>query len=184
MERWSYMIEGAEDKREAVLNKLTKKVEAVEAPYVSFQRRQVAPAAFEVGTFKKAKREFLVASNACTKDYNIYIDAKAYGKQLQVSWYLVARPGIFDRIILWMKTHWIIGTILLFPWFLAFSLLQQIFHKEVAPDFLNVFDMEEMTAYVTTVHHAALESVGEVMTSLNQDASKINKESRGFLRIT
>mgnify|MGYP001592978122 FL=1 len=49
---------------------------------------------------------------------------------------------------------------------------------------LNVFDTEELTAYVTTVHHAVLETTKELMENRHLDFTKVDSKSRGFLNIS
>jgi hypothetical protein len=49
---------------------------------------------------------------------------------------------------------------------------------------MDVIRFEELTAYVTKVHHSVLKAVASLMQKLGQDASKIDRKSRGFLGVS
>jgi len=41
-----------------------------------------------------------------------------------------------------------------------------------------------LRAYTTNAHHCLIKAVEKLMTNLNQDTSKIDRKSRGFLGIS
>jgi hypothetical protein len=94
----------------------------------------------------------------------MYINARDYGRNLDVSWYLVSKLGFLE------------------------SLLVKIFIKrreaEVIVRKLDLFDQQDLTAYVTNAHHCLLEAVEKLILNLGQDPSKIERKSRGFLGIS
>ena len=49
---------------------------------------------------------------------------------------------------------------------------------------LDLFDTQDLRTYVTNAHHCLLDSVDKLMVSLNQDPSKLERKSRGFLGIS
>jgi hypothetical protein len=49
---------------------------------------------------------------------------------------------------------------------------------------MNVFDIEELTAFTTTIHHAVTGAVEAVMKGMDMDFSKIDTKARGFLNIS
>jgi hypothetical protein len=49
---------------------------------------------------------------------------------------------------------------------------------------MDVVQLEELTAYVTKVHHSVLKAVASLMQKLGQDTSKIERKSRGFLGVS
>jgi hypothetical protein len=51
-------------------------------------------------------------------------------------------------------------------------------------DELNLFNKQDLTAYVTCVHHCLLEAVEKLMLGMDQDPSKIDRKTRGFLGIS
>lgn len=183
LEQWSYLIEGAQGKGEQVFKLTEKNIDRVQPPQVELEREMIRPAGTLVGLLTTKKREFLVASNRYLKGYRIYLGAKDYGKQLMVSWYLIGEGGILSKIANIMAKHWVLGFIFL-PFFLIILAIQKIWGKTVDLENMNLFDTEEATAYITTVHHSVLEAVADIMKGLDQDPSKIDRRSKGFLKIT
>jgi hypothetical protein len=49
---------------------------------------------------------------------------------------------------------------------------------------LDLFDLQDLSAYATNCHHSLLKAIEKLMLSLNQDPSKINRKSRGFLGVS
>lgn len=49
---------------------------------------------------------------------------------------------------------------------------------------LDLFDQQDLTAYVTNTHHCLIEAVEKLMLNMGQDPSKIDRKSRGFWGIS
>ena len=49
---------------------------------------------------------------------------------------------------------------------------------------LDLFDEQDLRAYVGVVHHAFLDAIVDLMVELGQDASKLERSSKGFLGIS
>ncbi|MEW6675409.1 MAG: hypothetical protein AB1348_05320, partial [Nitrospirota bacterium] len=49
---------------------------------------------------------------------------------------------------------------------------------------LDLFDQQDLTAYVTNAHHCLIEAVEKLMLNIGQDPSRIDRKSRGFLGIS
>jgi hypothetical protein len=49
---------------------------------------------------------------------------------------------------------------------------------------LDLFDQQDLRTYSTNAHHCLLKAVDKLMLDLNQDPSKIERKSRGFLGIS
>ena len=95
--------------------------------------------------------------------YQIYVNARDYGNNLDVSWYLTFRP----------------------TWWQAFlSLIPFVSMIPKTLSDLDLFDQQDLTAFATNAHHCLLKTVEKLMASLNQDSSKIDRKSRGFLGIS
>jgi hypothetical protein len=202
-ERWSYLIAGAEGKGEEIFQGVKESLEKVEPPKVKIAEKEVHD--YALLGFKFEKRNLLIAENDYLVAYKIFVSIKDYGKQLMVSWYLIRKMDlkvILEMIWNWLKTppavinivllvlaYWsrysFLGTaaFIIFGLALGFQLVS-IFKKIALPGTMTIYDLEELTAYVTTVHHSVLESVAGIMRKLNQDPSKINRESKGFLNIS
>ena len=183
IDRWSVLIERAEGKGNEIFEKTKARLQKVEAPNIIVKSQEVRPTLFGGLVYRK-QRPFLTVTNKYLRGYTMLIGARDYGKQLSTFWYLVMEPkGL-------LKLLHILGNpkllILTFPIVVPLFLYQRIFKrkKSVLPDDLDVFDLEELTCYATTGHHAVLETVEELMSGLGQDPSKIDRKSRGFLGVS
>ena len=111
-------------------------------------------------------RKFLVVvykGNFRLKPYQIFVNARDFGNNLDVSWYMTYRPSIRQALV---------------------SLIPFV---KVASQILNnldLFDQQDLRAYATVVHHSVQKSVDKLMLDLKQDPSKIDRKSRGFLGIS
>ncbi|MEK7082622.1 MAG: hypothetical protein AAB972_00500, partial [Patescibacteria group bacterium] len=94
IDKWSTLIDGANGDGEKVITGLMREIERVDAPNIHVTRKEVRPGR----GFIKKPREFLVAEHRLFDIYDMYIGARDYGKQLFVSWYLVAEPMAFLRL--------------------------------------------------------------------------------------
>lgn len=102
-------------------------------------------------------RPFLVISqraNSRLRPYKMYVNVRDYGTNLQVSWFLIYHRGFFERL----KPNPLVA--------------------------LNLFDEQDLRAYSTTVHHALIDGVIELMLALDQDTSTLSRSTKGFLGIS
>lgn len=110
-------------------------------------------------SLRKTGKSYLLVSNDYLNHYKLFVGARDYGNNLNVSWYLVCEPSFLDR--LFKKKH-----------------------EKIVYTPIYLFDQEELTAYVTCAHHCVLKAVERVMQGLGQDPSKIDRKSRGFLGVS
>ncbi len=102
-------------------------------------------------------RPFLVISqqgNGRLRPYRMHVNVRDYGQNLQASWFLTYHRGFFERL----KPNPLVS--------------------------LNLFDEQDLRAYVTAVHHGFLDAVIELMVSLGQDSTKLDRKTNGFLGIS
>jgi len=123
-------------------------------PSAVIEYKEVAP------TFSRIllgrTRPAIVVTNKKMPGYKMFIICRDYGTQLDISWYLVA-----DSLI----------------WMALTSLLQK------KPP-MDLFQMEELGAWVATVHHATIGASEEIAEAVNFDFSKVDQISKGFLNIS
>ena len=147
--------------RPGALENLQNLLQHSELPGISWQKVDAQPGMIK-GFFGK-KREYLMVTSEVMKDYRMYLGSRDYGKHLDVSWFLTVEPGFFKSAFSAMLAHGNINA-------LSFN--------------LDVFDTQDLRAYVTSVHHCcvkrAVEQLGE---ELKQDTSKFNWQSKGFLQV-
>ena len=177
-DRWSTLIEGAQGSGQRVFDEVKKRIEELEPPNLHIIEQNVTMG----GALNKRKRVYLTVKHKRIKGFYMYIGAMDYGKQLFISWYLIQEPTGLMKFLKLMTSHWA-AALVLSPVVLFGRAIEKI-QKEISPINLNIFDSEELTAYVTTGRHAVLDSVERITGELDQDFSKVDTKSRGFLNIS
>ena len=166
MERWFTGIYGAKGKSEELLRDFNRRVEEAAIPGISLEWVDLSPAGggFK-GMFKGQNkvRKFVLIRNANLEGYVIYVGSKDYGNQLLTSWYLVA-----DKHKMSAKS----------------KMIERSLGHAVSFMDLDLFDVEEMSAYATIVHEAIKGAVEDLMEGLNLDFTKVDTHTRGFLNIS
>jgi len=160
IDRWSMLIEDAQGNAEQIYKDTEGFIKESRAPGINMERVRVMPSLLK-GLFG-VKREYLMVTNEGLGDYRMYIGARDYGNNLDVSWYLTCEPGFFKKALSEILTKSEKG--------LSFS--------------LDLFQQQDLNAYATVVHHCLLKAIEKMMVGLNQDTSKIDRKSKGFLGIS
>ena len=112
------------------------------------------------GFFGK-RRDYLMVTHEGLKDYRMYVGAREYGKHLDISWFLTVEPGFFKSFYVAMAKD-MPGVPMLFQ--------------------LDLFDQQDLRAYVTAVHRLAVKrAVESIAEQLGQDTSKFDSEEQGVL---
>ena len=161
---WSMLISKAQGKSEDVFQTTDANIKENNVSFINMARKAIA--AGSVSGYLGNTRDFLVVTdnqNMRLSPYKIFINARDYGDNLDVSWYLTFKPGIWQAILS------------LIPFI-------NVIQKTLAE--CDLFDQQDLRAYATVVHHSVIKSVEQLMQSLNQDPSKIERKSRGFLGIS
>lgn len=159
VDQWYTLMDGAAGKSDFIFDTTEKHLKTLEAPNVDWGYETVKPGLFKGWMGKK--REFLVVKNKGLKDHQIYVGVRDYGTDLSVSWFLTTEPKYFKALV----SSAVTGSIKA----LSFA--------------LDLFDQEELTAYVTATHHCLLKAVKELMEQSGQDFTKVNTKSKGFLEV-
>jgi hypothetical protein len=160
LDNWSILIEGAQGKADEIFEAVRRDLEESKVPGVSCEMVKVPGE--RKGLFKVSVEDYLMVTNERLKDFRMYVGARDYGKDLNVSWYLTCEPGPLKQLFSELLTK--------SSFALSFS--------------MDVVRFEELIAYVTKVHHSVLKAVVYLMQKLGQDASKIDRKSRGFLGVS
>ncbi|RSN76263.1 hypothetical protein [Candidatus Methanodesulfokora washburnensis] len=163
LDSWGILIEKGSGKSEEIFKDTENFLKESKAPNVEAERTKIAPGVMKwiIG----AEREFLKVRerSASLHPYNIFIGARDYGENLDVSWYLTFTPSLIDALVYLLTLG-------------RFGLK--------TPKDLDLFELQDLSAYATNCHHSLLKAVEKLMLSLNQDPSKINRRSRGFLGVS
>lgn len=177
VDNWSVLIRGAQGKAGNIFGNTGNFIDQTNVPDVNVERRKVTPG-FIRGLFG-AKRDFLVVTqttNRRLRPYQMFIGARDYGNNLDVSWYLIYRLSFTQRLIAFLRVLPVISLL-----FLGGELENK--EKKGDPN-LDFFDEQDLRAYVTNAHKCVQDAVDKLMLELNQDPSKIDRKSRGFLGIS
>jgi hypothetical protein len=163
LENWGMLIESAQGKYNEVFQDTENFIKESKAPALETRKEKMAPGI--IGSFFGAKRDFLMVKDlqsSMLSPYQIFVGVRDYGNNLDVSWYLTYRPSILEALLSLFRLG---GT--------ALALSE-----------LDLFELQDLTAYTTVCHHSTLKAVGKLMLALDQDTSKIDRRSKGFLGIS
>lgn len=158
VDNWSMIVKDAQGRAEEVFKDTEDYILKSEAPGVKYERVKVNPG-FLAGVFGN-ERTFIKVVNKNLKPYEMYVGARDYGKNLDLSWYLTFQPGFITRIL---------------------TALLSILSKRTFVPSLNLFQQQDLTAYATVVHHCFLDAIEKITKGTGQD---IDRKSRGFLGIS
>lgn len=159
VESWGIVIQGGQGKASSIFDTTQDLLEANKAPGVKWEMTEAKPGLIK-GLLGK-KRDYLLVTNESLKDYRMYIGARDYGTNLDVAWFLTVEPGFLSKLA---KTAQAMA---------SFGVFGN----------LDIFDQQDLRAYVTVSHHAIIDAVESLMQELGQDLAKIDRKSKGFLEI-
>jgi hypothetical protein len=157
IDQWSALVERGAGKDQWVIDKTESAIKEFAAPGVSCRREVVSSGMFG------EKREFLIVTHQKLKEYAMFISARDFGRDLDVSWYMTVNPGSFKRAIS--------------------KKLAQGDPNALSMN-LDVFAQQDLGAYKTAVHHCVQDIIKTLMeTELKQDYSTVDRKSKGFLSV-
>ena len=163
LDEWTILIKNAQGKRDEVISETEDLITDSKAPSIEMNEAKVGPGLAIVSLGET--RDFLIVTNrvnAKLSSFKTFVTAKDYGENLFVSWYLTYRPDFLKSLLMLLPGA----------------------KKIMSLDDLNLFNKQDLTAYVTNVHHCLLEAVEKMMEGKGQDTSKIDRKSKGFLGIS
>jgi len=160
---WGHLIEGAQGRAEEIFKATEEAVEKSGVSSINIRRQELIPGI--IRGMLGVRRDFLVVNDRHyrLKPYQFLMNAKDYGNNLDIVWYLSYRLSLIRALL----------TIIPFVSFIPRKI-----------EDLDLFDLQDLKAFNTICHHAVLSAVEKLMLSLSQDPSKIKREARGFLGIS
>lgn len=164
IEEWSALIEKANGKADEVISTTWAFLKDSKAPSLHVAKKKISTSLLTgmVGI----EREFLVLTDkqkVSLWPYQIFINSRDYGTNLDVSWYLTRRPTIGQAIA---------------------SLIMKSASTSKDVSDLNVFDHQDLRAYAMNAHICLRKAVEKIMFDSGMDSSKIDWKSKGFLGIS
>lgn len=158
VDNWSTLIEEGKGGAERVFKDTESFLKESKVPGLKIERQKLAPGVLK--GLLGVKRDFLVVTplnNPKLEPFKVYINARDYGNNLDVSWYLTYKPKSFRF---------------------------RGFNPALTVGKMDLFDQQDLRAYVTNAHHCLLKAVEKLLLDLGQDPSKLERKSRGFLGIS
>lgn len=155
IDRWDTLISGGHGHADPIVTSTVWRIDQQQLPRVHYEQCDVSPGI--LSSLAGKTRPFLVISQSANRrlqPYRMYVNVRDYGDNLQASWYLAYHRSFFER-------------------FKPNPLVQ-----------LDLFDEQDLRAYVSAVHHCFTDAVVELVTSLGQDTSRVDRSSKGFLGIS
>ena len=156
IERWDSLIVGGHGQAPAVVAATLAELDRLALPSL---RRQVATLGPSVlRRLAGHTRPFLIIShtdNRRLRAFRMYVSARDYGQTLQVAWFLTYQPRPWERV-----------------------------RDQTVLFRLDLFAEQDLRAYVTAVHRCFLQAVLDLLLMLGQDASQLNRSSKGFLGVS
>ncbi len=163
LEDWSILIKKAQGQKGKVISGTKELIKGSKAPSIEMKEDKVGPS-LAIASLGET-RDFLIVTNrvnAKLSSFKTFVNAKDYGENLFVSWYLTYRPDFLKSLLMLLPGA----------------------KKVMSLDDLNLFNKQDLIAYVTNVHHCLLEAVEKLIVGMDQDPSNIDRKSRGFLGIS
>jgi hypothetical protein len=164
LDTWAILIEKAQGNAEEIFRDTEGFIHESNAPCIHMERKSMSPDV--VGGVVGKTRNFLTITdqeNFRLRPYQIYINSRDYGDNLDVSWFLTYKPPFLQALC-------------------ALLPFVNLVPKMLSD--LDLFDQQDLRVYTTNMHHCLLQAVTKLMLGANQDSSKIDRKSRGFLGVT
>src|SRR5687768_14745624 len=149
LDNWQKIVDNGSGNRDSIYTKTETYLTQASLPNVTWRRDAV-----NTGLFKTT-REFIVVNHGELREYVMFLCARDYGQHLDCAWYVTCRPGLFKRAV----SKAAVG------------------HQNALSLNLDVFNQQDLEAWVSCVHHAFLRSIQELMEELKQDITGMNTRS-------
>ena len=153
LDSWKYIVDQGAGRGDFVLGTTERLVIDAHMPQVTTSQEPVAMELFG------EKRPFLIVTNTKHKEYKMYISARDFGANLDVSWYFTATPTFLKRTL----SKYATGN----PQDLTMR--------------VSLFAQQDVSAFKAITHNCVTRTLDGLLEELKLDPSGLNRESRGFL---
>ena len=178
VEQWSVLVEGAEGRQQEFYGLIEEQLKELQPPRLQISQEKVFPSLMR--RFKGESKIFLIIKNKYFDGYIAHAGAEDYGKQLNISWYLVQRAGKFARIMSYLPGFLALP---LYPLYAIYTFYEKFISRRVTFENMDLFDRNELSAFAGTVHHAVTSSSQVIASTVGFDFSKVDQKSKGFLNL-
>ncbi len=157
--QWSMLIDGAAQRGHEVLDDIQARLKAARIPGdCEWSLEEVQNG----GMFNKVRREFLIVRLKQFSDYRIYVGVRPYGAHLDCCRFVTVEPGFFKREL----SKAITGG-----------------EDRLLSTPKNILIEQDLSAWVTVVHHCVLDAIKALMSKVGQDPAGLRRETKGFLQV-
>lgn len=154
IDRWDMIIAGGNGQEQRVIDATRAYLKDLNPPHVVITLTELGPGVWR--SLTGDTRSFMVVQNSVNdriSSYRMFVNVRDYGEALQTSWYLAYLPTIWQR-----------------------------FRGRLGLD-LDLFDEQDLRAYVTVVHQCFVQAVIDLIAELGKDI-EVNRTSKGFLGVS
>jgi hypothetical protein len=154
IDTWLTIIDNGSGQQDQIYRRTEASLEEAKLPNVTWKRESVSS-----GMFGRS-RVFLVVNHRTLKEYVMYLSARDYGQHLDCGWFLTVQPSFFQRTA------------------------SEFANAQKNGGFgLDVFDQQDLSAWISVTHRAFMRSVKELMEELQLDITGMNTQSKGYLAV-
>jgi hypothetical protein len=178
---WSTMIVGGKGLGAGLMKDIERLIDDSGVPDTKVSQQRVFPGVLQ--SVLGGGRPYIVIRNVRNpniKPYKMYISVRDYGINLQISWFLVYKPSGLQKLAQLLLRIPVVGLVVL-PFYAVSKLAAS---KQSGVFGLNVFDTEDLSAYVTNSHLCvadAIDQLGEEHEEIQ--TPNINRDLGGFLGV-
>ena len=172
LDQWSNLLEGCQGSSEQVLQAVERNLHEAQAPGVTWKREAVAPNWLK--GFGGGRRDFLSITSPNFSKHLMLVNAGDFGNNLNVAWYLAVRPPMS------LLAGCSILAISPFLLFTPLLVLAVIGYRHAHPP--DLFQQQDLQAFVTVGHSAVLKAVEKLMNDKEIDLARLQRQSqKGFV---
>jgi len=152
---WQTMVENGVGNTERIYLAVEDYMEKSDLPGVFVFRDDVR------SSFFGETREFVISTLGLLPDYKMFLCVRDFGQHLDCARFMTCRASMFKKMV----SKYAAGS----PNALSMN--------------LNVFSQQELTAWQHIVHQAFVNAIKDLMADLDQDISRLNMQSKGYLSV-
>ena len=156
IENWNVLVINGEGKSTWFMRRVQELLKEAKIPGIHFEWREISSS-----LIFGAKRDFIVLTHQSLRDYVMYISARNFGSNLDISWYLTIQPRFLKRTL----SKYATGNPQALSWQIDF------------------FSRQDLDAVVTAAHACVKATYKELMEELKQDPTGMSTRSTGFLSV-
>jgi hypothetical protein len=159
LNQWSMLVEGACGRANQLYDDIAVRLGIARIPgNCSWSREEVQSG----GMLSKVRREFLIVRLEQFADYRSYVGIRDYGANLSCCRFLTVEPGFFKRELSKALTGG---------------------EDRLLSTPKNILQEQDLSAWVTVVHHCVVDAVKALVAKLGQDPAGVRTSSKGFLEV-